>query len=177
MSQSTQSQPSEGTVNPSPSPELRQVLGRFATGVVVVTARAGDEHLAVTMNSFSSVSLDPPLISICLGKHLRCGPSLEAAPHFCISILGAGQRDISQRFAKAGGKAWDDIAHRTTGRGIRVIEPSVAVLECRRHAAVKAGDHAILLGELTNAQMGDLPDPLLFFGSQYATLSAAGCPS
>ncbi|SIR45988.1 flavin reductase family protein [Bosea sp. TND4EK4] len=166
---------SQDSVRLNPLPDLRQVLGRFATGVVVVTARTGNEHLAVTMNSFSSVSLDPPLISICLGKHLRCGPALETAPHFCISILGAGQRAISQRFAKAGDKAWEDVPYRTTELGIRVIEPSVAVLECRRHIAVKAGDHSILLGELTLARLGDLPDPLLFFGSQYATLNAASC--
>lgn len=151
---------------------MRSLFGRFATGVVVATTSGAEGHVAVTMNSFSTVSLTPPLISICLGQHLRSRRSFEDASRFCISILGVDQQDLSARCARAGEKDWDMIPHATSSHGIRYLQPAIAVLECEKRFVVQAGDHSIMIGEVHAWSEGELTEPLVFFNSRYSRIPA-----
>lgn len=155
----------------SSTTQLRALFSRFPTGVIVATTEDNGDHIAVTMNSFSTISLRPPLISICLGRHLRSRRAFERSAYFCISILGAGQEEISTRCAKAGEKDWEKIPYSLSGKGIRHMQSSLAVLECETHSVIRAGDHSILIGEVIEWKEGDMAAPLVFFNSQYQKLS------
>lgn len=163
------------STTPSPSDrerqEIRELFGRFATGVIIATTARENRHVAVTMNSFATVSLDPPLVSICLGNHLRSRTDFETAPHFCVSILGDAQEDLSNHCARPGSKEWDNIPYMTTARGVRYIHPCIAALECDRETIVEAGDHSIVLGRVTALHPGIAGDPLLFFRSRYRRIA------
>ncbi|MEU6401622.1 flavin reductase family protein [Streptomyces sp. NPDC046985] len=125
---------------------LRDVLGRYATGVTVVTctdpngARAG-----VTVNSFTSVSLDPPLILWCLALTSRGRPAFTAAEHFAVNVLAAGQRALAARFAGPGDR-FQGLATRPGPHGEPLIPGAAATLCCRRGDVLPAGDHLVLLG-------------------------------
>lgn len=151
--------------------EIRELFGRFATGVIIATTARNDRHVAVTMNSFSTVSLDPPLVSICLGNHLRSRQDFETAAHFCVSILGDAQEALSTRCARAGDKDWAEIPHVTTASGVRYIDPCLAAFECERQALFDAGDHSIILGRVTAFHAGSATEPLVFFRSRYRQIA------
>ncbi|MEU8588403.1 flavin reductase family protein [Streptomyces sp. NPDC048664] len=125
---------------------LRAVLGRYATGVAVVTCRgAGGEPAGMTVNSFTSVSLDPPLILWCLARSSRGLPAFTAAEHFAVHVLAADQRDLAARFSGPG----DRFAGLATVPGPHeepLLPGAAATLCCRNAGIVPAGDHLLLLG-------------------------------
>jgi 3-hydroxy-9,10-secoandrosta-1,3,5(10)-triene-9,17-dione monooxygenase reductase component len=151
---------------------LRTALGRFATGVTVVTCR--DEHdqpRGLTVNSFTSVSLDPPLILWSLRRH---SPSLEAferATHFAINVLSEEQVEVSRHFASAAPDKFVACpGHWTPGLGgAPVLGGASAVLECERYQSLDAGDHRILLGQVKNFHDRGLA-ALVFQGGHYRLL-------
>lgn len=150
---------------------LRDALGSFATGVTVVTCLDGDgAPLGLTANSFTSVSLDPPLLLVCVHKRARCAGSLVAADHFAINVLQTGQQPASIRFStraedRFGANDW------TRGEcGAPVLSGSLAVFECERHAVHDGGDHHILIGHVLKASFDSELDPLLFFRGRYRRL-------
>lgn len=151
---------------------MRAICARFATGVTVVTAVTPDgRHIGVTMNSFSSVSLDPPLVSLCLGTHLLSRGDLLGAERFNITILRQDQEQVSRHFARSGAKSWDEIRFRRSADGPRIIEPCVAALECRTFQTVEAGDHVLLLGRVLAVHAAPEGAPLLFYNGAYADLA------
>lgn len=149
---------------------LKKTLGRYPTGVTVVTARRGDgEPVGLTVNSFTSVSLDPPLILWCLGNESPNRPVFEQAEHFAVNILGAEQGWVSSRFAqpiddKFATVKWSEGAH-----GVPIIEGSVARLVCRLHDRQPGGDHVILLGRVEDYQNPG-GEPLVYLGGEYQSL-------
>lgn len=149
---------------------LRQVLGRFATGVTIVTCRdAAGQPVGLTCNSFNALSLDPPLV---LWSLRRASPSLAAfsdAKHFAVNILGEAQVDLSRRFAspqadKFGEGQWSD------GQGgAPLLAGSTAVLECETTLRQDAGDHVLFIGRVLRLTDLGLP-PLVFHGGHYHLL-------
>ncbi len=158
-------------VHPLDHRQLRNALGSFATGVAVVTARCADGRLlGVTINSFSSVSLEPPLVLFSLGNH---SPSLELftqVTHFAINILAADQTELSQRFATSGSDKFAGLAWQEGEGGAPVLPGCCAWFECENTARYPGGDHEIFLGRVL-AYGQEQRSPLLFHRGRYAQLA------
>jgi flavin reductase (DIM6/NTAB) family NADH-FMN oxidoreductase RutF len=149
---------------------LRQALGSFATGVTVVTCRGGDgAAVGLTVNSFSALSLEPPLV---LWSLRLASPSLatfDAATFFAINVLAEGQVDISRRFASAVGQKFDEGQWHDGVQRLPVLAGSVAVIECERMSLQTAGDHRLYIGRVLRLQAQPLP-PLVYHGGHYHLL-------
>jgi flavin reductase (DIM6/NTAB) family NADH-FMN oxidoreductase RutF len=150
---------------------LRDALGCFATGVTVVTCfDAEGRPFGLTANSFTSVSLDPPLLLVCIHEHASCASALTAVSHFAVNVLQAGQQPASIRFAT---RDEDRFGLNDWSRGefgAPVLRESLSVFECRRHAIHEGGDHHILIGEVLKASFDPTLDPLLYFRGKYRRL-------
>ncbi len=153
--------------------EFRNAVGCFATGVTVVTTldKEGD-RVGITANSFSSVSLDPPLVLFCVDAKINSFEAFENCDNFNINILSEDQIGLSNAFARSSEDKWDGIEHAFGDNGCPIFENSIAVLECDKHAIYSAGDHLIIVGQVTKIanKTVDCP-PLLYFNGAYAALS------
>jgi len=128
---------------------LRTAFGSFMTGVTIVTARGPDgAPVGFTANSFSSVSLDPPLLLVCPGKFLSSHDSFAACRHFAINILAEGQEEVSNTFASYKGDRFARVAHRPDLHGVPLIDGAIAQFSCTTHQCLPAGDHSILIGQV-----------------------------
>ncbi|MER6531835.1 flavin reductase family protein [Streptomyces sp. NPDC001508] len=157
---------------------FRRAMGRFPTGVAVVTQGCGTRTRAVTVNSITSVSLEPMLLSLCLGQDSSILDSALTARHFTVNLLTAGQREQSVRFADhdrpTGLAAQSYLGGRRGTTGSLVIDGALAALECVLTTTVPAGDHVMLIGRVVALHQGP-PDaePLVFYGGSYRQLTAA----
>ncbi|WP_417453131.1 flavin reductase family protein [Kiloniella sp.] len=149
------------------SNEFRKVLGNFATGVTVVTTRdqSGIPH-GLTANSFSSVSLEPPLVLFCIDKRSNCLSAFNEADAFAINVLTDEQKDISDRFAFSE-ERWEGVKTRTLQTGVPILEDCLANLDCSMHAQYDAGDHVIVVGKVEETLIQNEGDPLLYFRGKY----------
>ncbi len=150
--------------------ELRRVMGHFATGVTVITTfrKSGELH-GLTANAFSSVSLVPPLILICIDKKAESYPCFEESRVFTVNILASGQEDLSRRFAVSGGAKFEGVSYRPGANGAPILSGALAYLECNLAGSMDAGDHTIYLGEIEQAEANDVA-PLLFFRGGYRAI-------
>ena len=129
--------------------DLRRAFGSFMTGVTVVTTQGSDGMpVGFTANSFTSVSLDPPLLLVCPGKNLSSYNQFAACRHFAVNILAEGQEDVSNTFAGFKGDRFAKVGHSLDGRGIPLLKGAVATFSCATHNVVEAGDHCILVGQV-----------------------------
>ena len=165
------------TTTPLSAIEYRQALAQFATGVTVVTAeRAPGQVYGMTANSFTSISLDPFLILVCVDQECGVLPLLKQKRRFGVSVLKEGQQALSLYFAQAEQSAQEEtrlgIRYRWTQDGIPLIEDTLAHLVCRVVASYIAGDHTIFLGEVENVQIFE-GEPLLYFRSGYRRIAPA----
>jgi flavin reductase (DIM6/NTAB) family NADH-FMN oxidoreductase RutF len=152
-------------------PQFRQLLGRFATGVTVLTSRKpGGGPVGMTASSVASVSLEPPLVLVSVDKQNDMHAALEAGTHFVLNVLSAEQEALSRRFAANETDRFQGVSYRENERGIAVIDGAVAHIECEKRAAVPGGDHTIFIGLVVG---GDATDgrPLLYYRGGYAGLS------
>nr|WP_316629388.1 flavin reductase family protein [uncultured Brevundimonas sp.] len=149
---------------------LRDALGCFATGVTVVTTldEAG-QPIGLTANSFSSVSLDPPLILFCLARSSTNVERFRQAAHFAINVLHIGQQPTSGVFARAGDR-FQDVAWETWDTGAPILSGALASFECATDQIVEAGDHLVFIGRVTRARFESRRDPLLYFRGKYRRL-------
>ncbi|MEO8906999.1 MAG: flavin reductase [Microbacteriaceae bacterium] len=152
--------------------EYRNALGQYATGVAVVTTLAADgTRIGITANSFTSVSVDPPLVLWCPSNRAPSLPSFESATHFAINVLAVDQHVLSRQFATASEDKFAGVATHEGIRGIPVIDGAVAIFECRTVSRYKAGDHQIYVGEVQRYE-GTGGEPLVFHGGQYRSTAA-----
>lgn len=150
---------------------LRTMLGSFMTGVTVVSARsAAGEVRAFTANSFTSVSLEPPLVLICLGKTSRSFDVFSDAASFSINILGDWQRECSSSFASKDLQIKAASIEQLADDDVPYLANSLSSLVCERHQVVDAGDHVILIGRVTRF-LSTEGQPLGFYRGSYATLA------
>ena len=156
-----------GRLSPVASAEFRRACGRFATGVTIasVVDAQGTPH-GLTVSSFTSVSLDPPLILMCLGHTVSAIHHFRAATHFGINVLAEDQRALSERFARKGQDRFDGVAWQPGVTGVPLLPGVLAAIECAVHRIVPMGDHDILVGEMVHMQVND-GEPLLHFGGSY----------
>ncbi|WP_413991856.1 flavin reductase family protein [Labrys okinawensis] len=155
---------------------FRGALGLFATGVTVVTASHPEAGLiGITANSFSSVSLDPPLVLFSIANTARSLSAFLEAPGFCVNVLRKDQRALSVRFArqgsnKSGGNKWEGVDY-TPGRfGAPILPNTMAAFDCLHHAQYEGGDHRIIVGRVVDMEHNVEGEPLLFFGGRYRAL-------
>ena len=150
---------------------LRQALGRFATGVTVITTRTPDgKYEGLTANSFSAVSLDPPLV---LWSLRLASPSLESfkeAGHFVVNVLSTAQSFASRHFATPRHDKFDEIAFSAGIEGCPMLDESLAIFECRTESMIEGGDHVIFIGRVIRAHYRD-GEPLIFAAGRYGTHS------
>jgi len=157
---------------PIDKPLFRKVLGSFAAGVTVITTVDGERNpLGLTATAFSSVSILPPLVLICVDKHSETYPCFEQSRLFAVNILAADQADVSQRFATSGGDKFAGVAWRRGSLGLPLIEGAIGYLECRLEHAYEGGDHTIYVGQVETAEARD-GEPLLYFRAAYRGLQA-----
>lgn len=128
---------------------LRQAFGSFMTGVTVVTARTDSgQPVGFTANSFSSVSLDPPLVLVCPGRFLSSFATFETCSHFAVSVLAEGQEEISNLFASYKGDRFAKVKATNDVHGVPVIDGAVSQFSCTTHKVIAAGDHIVMMGEV-----------------------------
>lgn len=145
--------------------DFRAALGRYATGVTIVTTMGDRGPVGITANSFTSVSLDPPLVLWCPARQSQRFAAFAAADHYAIHVLAADQIDLCRRFSRAGG-AFDGLATGVTPEGLPLLLGCLARFDCAAHAAHEGGDHAILVGRVLRAALRE-GEPLLFWGGRY----------
>ncbi len=151
---------------------LRNVLGCFATGVAVLTTRTSNgQHVAVTINSFSSVSLDPPLILFALAKKANVLSHFQAAKSFAVNILSHRQEALSNMFARPSSADWKELRFVEGENGCSLFADSLAQLECDLHTEIDGGDHRIFLGKVVRLHLHSVVDPLLFYRGRYGAYS------
>ena len=155
-------------MNPAIDPALfRQLMGRFVTGVTVVTVGSpGGKLSGITVNSLSSVSLDPPLVSICIDRGADMHATLPGAKGFVINILRSDQESVSRRFADGRSDRFDGVGYGLSNDGHPILDGVLAHLECTVHASIEAGDHSVFLGRVVGGTSGEGP-PLLFYRGGY----------
>jgi flavin reductase (DIM6/NTAB) family NADH-FMN oxidoreductase RutF len=153
------------------SRKFRDTLGQFATGITVVTTlNENGEKLGVTVNSFSSLSLEPPLILFNLardGGHCR---EFEKTKNFNVNILNSTQQDLSDRFASQIENRFDGIEHSLGENGGPVFDDCLAVLECSAYATHDGGDHVIFVGRVTSISINNTGNSLIYYKGSYREL-------
>lgn len=164
------------------SATFRAVLGRFATGVTVVTvrdaaragssagAREGVHDHGMTVSAFCSVSLEPPLVLACIDRAATLLPALPPGTVFAVNVLAEAQETLSRRFASEVDDRFDGVGYSRGPGGSPLLDDALAHLECRVHARYEAGDHTILVGLVEFVQASDVTGPLLYYRSGYARL-------
>ena len=167
----TMDSPTGPPVDPS---AFRKAMGSFPTGVTVVTVACADTMHGVTVNSFSSVSLDPMLVLVCLEESSRALGLIERAGVFGVNVLSAGQQDVSRRFASrhrpAGPAMFDGVPLEAGATGCLVLAGAAASFSCRLRQSYRAGDHLIVLGEVVTLVHRPELEPLIFHAGTYKSL-------
>ncbi len=157
------------------SGNFRAALGCFATGVTVVTAVGPQSELVgITINSFNSVSLDPPLILFSLNRRAYSLRAFLATQAFAVNILRAGQEEISNRFARASEDKWSGVAHEVWDCGCPILTDALASFECQVRHTYHGGDHVIFVGEVIRLRHDPDGQPLLYHRGTYCGVSGAG---
>ncbi len=150
--------------------EIRNVMGHFATGVTVITTKDSSEKpFGLTVNSFTSLSLDPPLVIVCVDKTVDCYSCFDGSRVFAVNVLGEDQEELSRRFATKGIEKFKGLQWRMGEHGSPLLDGVVATIECKVHRSYEGGDHTIFLGEILNATASG-NRPLLFFKGKYNRL-------
>jgi len=153
---------------------LRRAFGQFATGIAVIGARAPDGTLVgMTVNSFASASLEPPLVMFCPAKALEAYEVYRTVRHFSASVLSAAQQPLSERFARRGAGKWAGVPHALSESGLPLIQGALACFECETQGRFDAGDHSIVLGRVLALAIAGEGEPLVFHRSRYARLALA----
>ena len=164
-------QPAQPLQQPFGSKEFRAALGAFATGVTVITTRGADHDYGMTANAFTSVSLDPPLVLVCVISGTEGAATIARNGVFAINVLSDQQEPISRYFASRdrprGRAAFAQISHRRAVTGSPILDGIAAYLDCRLAASHEAGDHVIFIGEVVALGVEPEVRPLLFHGGRY----------
>ncbi len=152
---------------------FRAVLRRWASGVTIVTTRAGAHDAGMTVSAFSSVSLDPPLVLVCADKKAKTRPLIDASGIFAVNVLAVDQHELSNRFAKEGNEdvRFHDLACRRGPSGALWLPDTLAVLDCRIESRHDAGDHVIYVGHVIAAEVHPTRDPLVYCDAGYRSIA------
>jgi len=159
--------------NPAPAPEarsFRDALGRFATGVAFVTAAPDGDPAGLIVNSLTSVSLEPPLVSFCPSRSSLTWSRMRRAGRFGVNILGRKHERFAMRATPAGADRFAGLNWELGPRGVPLLTDALATLECETLAEHPTGDHWIVIGRVDNVRTSPLNDPLVFFAGAFGAL-------
>lgn len=150
------------------SSDFRRVLGNYPTGVCVITA-VGEEgaHAAMVVGTFTSVSLDPPLVGFFPDKRSSSWPLIERAGRFCVNVLASDQRDLCRQMAVSGKDKFANVSFDISAHGSPRLADAVAWIDCDLHNVVETGDHYLVLGHVLAMEVVRDTDPMLFFRGRY----------
>ena len=155
----------QDTINPQ---WFRTVLGQYPTGVCAITAMDKDGKVSgMAVGSFTSVSLNPPLVAVLPDRSSTSWPKIESAGKFCGNVLSNQQLDVCKRFASKAEDKFAGLAYRLSGTGSPIIEDVVAWIDCDLHSVQDAGDHYIVIGAVRDLQMESEDSALLFYRGGY----------
>jgi len=169
-----------GEEEPGDAPEIdgdlyRKVLGRYPTGVTLVTAMDGEEPMAMVIGSFVSVSMDPPLVGFLPGKGSYTWGRMEGAGAFCVNVLADDQADLSNAFFRKDGDPWEGTGWQpAAATGSPAIPSCLASIDCTVHEVVDAGDHWFVMGRVVGVSHVDEGSPLVFLGGRYGSYAEQG---
>ena len=150
---------------------MRQVMGHFPSGVTIVTGMAADGPRGFTCQSFSSLSLDPPLVLVLPSRGSTSWPDIHDTGRFCVNVLAEDQEDLSTTFARSGGDKFADVAWEPSGLGSPILGGATAWIDCTLDAVHEGGDHLIVVGAVHDlGAVGS--QPLVFLRGNYARTSA-----
>ena len=151
--------------------ELRKACGGFATGVTVITSVGRrNELIGMTANSFSAVSLEPPLVLFSLMRHSYSWRAFLSARHFAVNVLSTAQAGLSDRFARPLQDKWDGVGYQTWDSGCPILDDCLANLECEYEYTHDGGDHVIFVGRVLRMAINPELEPLVFFRGRYTRL-------
>jgi 3-hydroxy-9,10-secoandrosta-1,3,5(10)-triene-9,17-dione monooxygenase reductase component len=159
-----------GLDTPDPG-HFRRVLGRFPTGVAVVTATDGGKPVGMAVSSFTSVSLDPYLVGFLPSRTSTSFPRIRTAGSFCVNVLAADQAELSRRFASSGGDKFTGVAWRPNRFGAPRLDRAAAWIDCTLESATDAGDHYFVLGRVLELDAAPGVSPLVFVHGGYASVA------
>ena len=148
---------------------FRQAMGHFASGVTVVTTASTGELYGMTVSSFSSLSLNPPLVLICIDKSVPSHDMIRDSGRFVVNILAERQEHLSRRFATTANDKFKGVAWHSGQLGLPVLDNTLAAIECRLRDALDGGDHTIFVGEVVDAEVRE-GAPLLYYRRGYREL-------
>ena len=155
----------EAAIDPN---SFRQVLGTYPTGVCVITALdAEDKPAGMVVGTFTSVSLDPPLVGFLPDKKSSSWPVIEQAGRFCVNVLGSDQQDVCRQLAGKGPDKFAGVAYAVSEHRLPVIAEGIARIECTLHSVTDAGDHWFVLGKVESLAATRDGDPMLFHKGRY----------
>jgi flavin reductase (DIM6/NTAB) family NADH-FMN oxidoreductase RutF len=149
---------------------FKRAMSHFASGVTVVTTEHDGKPYGMTVASFASLSLHPPLVLVCIEKSVKSHDAIAAAGRFGVSILGAAQADVSGRFASKSDDKFSGMSVTRGELGVPLIDGAICALECNVSAQLPGGDHTIFVGEVLHAQTAD-GAPLVYFKSGYREIT------
>lgn len=154
----------ETTIDPA---VFRKVLGSYPTGVCVISALDQDKPTGMVVGSFTSVSLDPPLVGFFPDKSSSTWPLIEKAGHFAVNVLGSDQQAVSRSVAAKGEAKFVGVEYVISDHDLPIITNSIAAIECRLYSVTDAGDHWFVLGEVLRLEIVREGDPMLFHRGRY----------
>jgi len=152
---------------PVNSDVFRKTLGRFGSGVTVVSTAHAGEQSGLTVSAFCSVSLTPPLILVCIDKRSSSNDFIRKSQSFVVNILADNQIDVSNQFASKSEDKFSGIPHHEGYNQVPVLDNTLGSLECSVYQEIDAGDHFIFIGEVQHATVDEERQPLMYFHSQY----------
>lgn len=156
---------------PVTSEQFRQALGRFASGVTIVTTAYNNELSGLTVSAFCSVSLDPPYILICVDKQSTANRTIKGAGAFAVNMLQEGQDALSNHFARRTPDKFSGIDYRLGQMGLPLLEGTLGYLECSVAQTVDAGDHYVYIGQVEHSDVVADAKPLVYFGGGYQRIN------
>ena len=154
--------------------QFKEVVSKFASGVTVVTTADERGFHGVTVSSFCSLSLDPPLILLCVDRQIQSNHMITTAPSFMVNILSRGQTFIAEQFSgqtPLADPTFSRVPHSLSESGLPILSDAVAWLECDTWNSYPGGDHTVFVGQVRNGGRGAQDDPLIFFNREFTELS------
>jgi flavin reductase (DIM6/NTAB) family NADH-FMN oxidoreductase RutF len=163
------------TTNSIDQAEFRQVLGAYPTGVCAITALSAEgDPVGMVVGTFTSVSLDPPLVGFLPDKKSSTWPLIEAAGRFCVNVLGSDQQAACRQIAGRGPDKFAGVDFTVSPHNLPVIAGAIAVIECTVHSVSEAGDHWFVLGNVVQMATPRVDDPMLFHRGRYGGFAELG---
>lgn len=161
---------SETTIDPA---AFRKVLGNYPTGVCVISALDGEKPAGMVVGTFTSVSLDPPLVGFFPDKGSSSWPLIEKAGHFCVNVMGSDQQEVCRSVSAKGEAKFVGVEYVLSDHNLPIIANSIASIECRLYSVTEAGDHWFVLGEVLRMETVREDDPMLFHRGRYGGFAEA----